>query len=880
MTTAKFLKFSLVLILTLAVSHLASTAQAQAACSKTWKEPVSGYWGDPNRWTPYGVPEQTDDVCITLDGTYTVTVYGPNANPERRANTVTLGSDQNTHKQTLWVRGGVTNHAGLTALNGFTNRASGIVKLESDPGALQSNLSVPAGSLDNLGVIDVNTGAGGLRNIYAANFVNWGPGVLNVNQTLSLGQANGVTINFGAINIAAGKTLGFSSRSIFHQTDGSLVISGTLAMDVDTFVFNGGAISGTPHLRASTLELNTANPASFILAGSGVSGGSTLVGDVAEGQELWIRGDGSHATLTAPEGFTNAGTIRLESASGLQSNLAVTSGTLVNTGAIYVNQGGGGLRNITAELENHGTLWVTHHLALSKNQALHVNESTGIIHIGWGTTLTVGGTNSVFRNEGIIGGGGTLTLSNIFFFGIGDIVANVNNNGGAFNPGLSPGSLHIVGTYNQSSGAELNSELGGADPGAGFDQITVDGTANLAGAMNVSLVNGFVPEPCQRFPVLNATTRSGTFTIYGLDLGGGLFLRPRYTPASLALIAYSQSAAVNVHPTEISLAEGGSAVTYDVCLSRQPTSDVTVTLFPDGQVQVSPAMLVFTPADWEEPKTVTVSAVDDAIYEVAHNGIIHHSVSSGDAYFNGSAVANVAVSISDNDSANQPPVAEAGPDQAVACAGPDGAVVSLDGTASSDPDGDSLTFAWSAPGISFDDPTSPTPTAMFPMGESTVTLVVNDGMVDSAPDTLTITVQDTTPAALAVAADPASLWPPNHKHVSIGLPIEVSDLCDAAPKATAVVYSSEPDDAEGDEDGSTTGDIRVTTFAGDVLLSSNAQPQVAFDPIHDGLEVRSERSANGQGREYIIIVTVTDRRGNQATATAKVVVPHDNKEEK
>jgi hypothetical protein len=174
MKTFKYPKLSLVLILTLAISPLASTAQAQAACSKFWSTAVSGYWGDPERWTPYGVPEPTDDVCITLDGTYTVTVYGPNANPDRRANTVTLGSDQNTQQQTLWVRGGVTNHVAIIALNGFTNTASGIIKLESDPGALQSNLNVPSGTLHNFGVIDVNIGAGGLRNIYAANFINEG----------------------------------------------------------------------------------------------------------------------------------------------------------------------------------------------------------------------------------------------------------------------------------------------------------------------------------------------------------------------------------------------------------------------------------------------------------------------------------------------------------------------------------------------------------------------------------------------------------------------------------------------------------------------------------------------------------------------------------
>ncbi len=52
-----------------------------------------------------------------------------------------------------------------------------------------------------------------------------------------------------------------------------------------------------------------------------------------------------------------------------------------------------------------------------------------------------------------------------------------------------------------------------------------------------------------------------------------------------------------------------------------------------------------------------------------------------------------------------------------------------------DPDGTPLVYSWTAPGIEFDDPTSPTPTGYFPQGETTVYLVVRDGPADD-PDTL------------------------------------------------------------------------------------------------------------------------------------------------
>lgn len=104
---------------------------------------------------------------------------------------------------------------------------------------------------------------------------------------------------------------------------------------------------------------------------------------------------------------------------------------------------------------------------------------------------------------------------------------------------------------------------------------------------------------------------------------------------------------------------------------------------------------------------------------------------------------------------NNPPTANAGPDQTLEATSPAGAIVSLDGTNSSDP-GDALTFFWSAPGIAFDDPTSTTPTATFPLGITTVTLTVTDQGGLSDTDTVDITIMDTTPPTLT-APSPITL---------------------------------------------------------------------------------------------------------------------------
>lgn len=98
------------------------------------------------------------------------------------------------------------------------------------------------------------------------------------------------------------------------------------------------------------------------------------------------------------------------------------------------------------------------------------------------------------------------------------------------------------------------------------------------------------------------------------------------------------------------VAEDGATDTYTVVLDKQPTAEVTINLdTTNKQVAVDQTTLTFTHENWDTPQTVTVSAVDDTVGEGAHRGIIKHSVASADNGYNGLAVANVQVALSDND---------------------------------------------------------------------------------------------------------------------------------------------------------------------------------------------------------------------------------------
>jgi hypothetical protein len=117
---------------------------------------------------------------------------------------------------------------------------------------------------------------------------------------------------------------------------------------------------------------------------------------------------------------------------------------------------------------------------------------------------------------------------------------------------------------------------------------------------------------------------------------------------------------------------------------------------------------------------------------------------------------------------------------------------------------------------------------------------------------------DKTPPAVTCSADPATLWPPDHRLVPVSVSVQINDdLSGPGAFSLVSVTSSEPDNGRGD--GDVTGDIQGFRLgAADI----------------DGL-LRAERSGGGDGRIYTLTYQGTDAGGNTATCQATVNVAHD-----
>jgi hypothetical protein len=156
---------------------------------------------------------------------------------------------------------------------------------------------------------------------------------------------------------------------------------------------------------------------------------------------------------------------------------------------------------------------------------LNLTNSSGSFVQTSGQTIVNGTLNSV---PAVQIKGGTLS-------GSGTINANVIM-GGRLSPGNSPGILTINGNYTQTAFGAYVAELAGLTAGTGYDQVDVNGTADLAGKLDVSLLNGFTVALGDNFILMKYDSETGTFSMVDLPkLSNGLMWDLTYDPGFIDL---------------------------------------------------------------------------------------------------------------------------------------------------------------------------------------------------------------------------------------------------------------------------------------------------------------------------------------------------------
>lgn len=221
----------------------------------------------------------------------------------------------------------------------------------------------------------------------------------------------------------------------------------------------------------------------------------------------------------------------------------------------------------------------------------------------------------------------------------------------------------------------------------------------------------------------------------------------------------------------------------------------------------------------------------------------------------GFATSIASVSITD-EYVNHPPVANAGANQTVN----DTTIVTLDGSASTDPDNDPLTYAWSQLSgtpvmLSNSGVVKPTFTApiVSASGDTLVfRLTVTDPGQRSSTATSNVTVVHQNPVCTAATASPSVLWPPNH-HL---IPVKILGVTDPSNLSTTITVTAVTQDepVKGLGDGDTSPDAVIQS---------------------QGVLLRAERAGSGSGRVYQVNFTATDSKGGFCMGAVKASVPHN-----
>lgn len=271
------------------------------------------------------------------------------------------------------------------------------------------------------------------------------------------------------------------------------------------------------------------------IAGLLVNAGSALR---ISGGSLAVSGTTSDSGMLSLSGgsYANNGTLNI---AGLFNLLG---GTFTGAGAININ---GGTLNVpsdstvnwiaTGPMANSGTM------SLANQTISNAITNSGTFNSFGGLTFSQRFTNqgtfnansglSTFSNgltqnagDLVLDGGnlsGNLTLDGGRLKGSGIVTGQVTVGAATLAPGFSPGTLNITGNLTLSPTSTTSIELWGTTSGL-FDVVNVSGSASLAGALNATTGNGYVPAAGDTLRFMTFASSTGSFGSTSLPSGMSL----------------------------------------------------------------------------------------------------------------------------------------------------------------------------------------------------------------------------------------------------------------------------------------------------------------------------------------------------------------------
>ncbi len=396
-------------------------------------------------------------------------------------------------------------------------------------------------------------------------------GGVGYNPSLGLGTSNAAVVNQGTIQAdVAGGTITVDGTSDQNAGNldalngatlsilGALANVATVSVDATSVLSLGGTLTG------GTIDTQT---------GAQIYG-STLDAVTIDGN-FTVSGDSS---VTVQDGLTLNGTLTLGAASSsvygylnfMGSQTLSGTGTVVfgqaSPNTLLVGQAGTTLTigsGITVRGQS-GAVGYNPSLGLGTPDAAVVNQGTIQADVAGGT-ITVYGAAAAFSNSGTVNA--SAGSVNIYAGSYGAV------NSGTLSVGPT-GTFQITGPFTQSGSGNFDVVLGGATTGH-YGQVTIDGTASLAGSLNISEANGFSPSAGDVFTFLTYTSATGQFANYsGLILSSSAALEPAYNSTSVTLTTVADTTtAADLRVTNLAISPANPQSSQSVTVNWDDSND-------------------------------------------------------------------------------------------------------------------------------------------------------------------------------------------------------------------------------------------------------------------------------------------------------------------